>query len=253
MAAGGMRAWRLEEVPLVSARALMALLLLALLVVAVFAPSARDLVEFLRTGDAPGDVSLTTTTVWLNIAFVLLLFVGVPFGYVSLVRPARPPHAVLGLGVTPRLAFHLLVGAVAGFLVVVVLSATLYSLSHLGWFEEEPSLLVDEIARLVREHPEYLLILPLASAVPEEILFRGLLLPRVGLVGSSLLFGLVHAGYGTVVQIAAPALLGLVFGLVYRRLGSLWAPIAAHFTFNLVELLAVFFFDAEGGPAIAFL
>lgn len=84
------------------------------------------------------------------------------------------------------------------------------------------------------------------SAVSEELYFRAFLMPRIGLVASSVLFGLVHVTYGTWLQVIAPMLLGVVFGVLVMRTGTLLAPIAAHFTWNFVQLAAALLAAREG-------
>jgi uncharacterized protein len=88
----------------------------------------------------------------------------------------------------------------------------------------------------------------------EEIFFRGFVLRAwqreyglaFGLVGSSLLFGLVHFGLNPIEALPAAlpdllikSLVGLALGLLAIRTGSLVAPIAAHATLNLVPFLVV--------------
>lgn len=77
-----------------------------------------------------------------------------------------------------------------------------------------------------------------ASAVGEELLFRGLLVPLLGVVVSSIVFGVLH-------QIRGPArwgwmawatLMGLLFAIVFCATGSLAGPIAAHLAINHVNL-----------------
>lgn len=88
----------------------------------------------------------------------------------------------------------------------------------------------------------------------EELFFRGVLFRSMrdrhgfwpGALTSSLAFGLIH-------YVPAPALdvlllmivmvfTGLGLSLVYERRGSLWAPIAAHATFNAIGLGLIFAF-----------
>jgi uncharacterized protein len=71
------------------------------------------------------------------------------------------------------------------------------------------------------------------------VFFRGLLQPRVGLVASSALFGIVHGAYATWLQLVVPALAGLLLGYLYLRTRDLWAPIAAHFMFNFVQFVLI--------------
>lgn len=86
-----------------------------------------------------------------------------------------------------------------------------------------------------------IIVLALCSSLGEEMLFRGLLQPSIGLVWSSLIFGLLHVGPGreylpwTVMAIA----MGFAFGGVFYYTGNLLAPILAHFTINYFNLHAL--------------
>jgi len=81
-------------------------------------------------------------------------------------------------------------------------------------------------------------ILAACSSLGEELLFRGALMPWLGLPLSSLVFASLHIGPGrrfvpwTLMALA----LGIGFGYLARSTGSLGAPIAAHFTINFVNL-----------------
>jgi membrane protease YdiL (CAAX protease family) len=81
-------------------------------------------------------------------------------------------------------------------------------------------------------------VLAVASALGEEIFFRGALLPAIGLAGSSLVFALLHVGPKlrflpwTVSSFVA----GLVFGQLFLWSGDLAGPVVAHFTVNFLNL-----------------
>lgn len=83
-------------------------------------------------------------------------------------------------------------------------------------------------------------ILPvaIASAVGEEVLFRGALLPALGLLPSSLLFGVTHQlrGRSRGVWIAFAATVGFLLGALFQATGSLLGPIVAHALVNAVNL-----------------
>ncbi len=83
-----------------------------------------------------------------------------------------------------------------------------------------------------------LLALAVASALGEELLFRGLLVPIVGIVASSIVFGALH-------QVRGPArwpwmtwatLMGCLFGAVFAATGSLAGPLVAHAAINHANL-----------------
>jgi len=81
-------------------------------------------------------------------------------------------------------------------------------------------------------------VLAAASSVGEELLFRGALLPWIGLGPSTAVFALLHIGPGTrfLPWTASAFLVGLLFGGLFVVLGDLGAPIAAHFTINYLNL-----------------
>lgn len=76
------------------------------------------------------------------------------------------------------------------------------------------------------------------SGVGEELLFRGVLMPWIGVTGSSIVFGLVHVGPDrswapwTVMAIA----MGFAFAGLARSTGTLTAAVVAHATINGVNL-----------------
>jgi membrane protease YdiL (CAAX protease family) len=78
------------------------------------------------------------------------------------------------------------------------------------------------------------LVLAVCSGISEEIFFRGVLLHDVGIVPSSVLFGLLHPlGLAYVLWASAA---GAAFGGLYLATGSLVAPALAHGTYNLIAL-----------------
>jgi membrane protease YdiL (CAAX protease family) len=99
-----------------------------------------------------------------------------------------------------------------------------------------------------------LITLPLAFAlaimagVTEEFLYRGILvvraarllpdLPRAAIVVvAAVLFGLAHAGYGTVANMLFPFLFGLLMGVIALKLG-VWPAVIVHAFVNLMIFLA---------------
>jgi len=89
-----------------------------------------------------------------------------------------------------------------------------------------------------------IVVVALLSGISEELFFRGILLPEIGLAASSLLFGALHAL--NAVYATWAALTGAGFGLLALATGSLAAPMAAHATYNLGALLIL---RRSHGPA----
>jgi membrane protease YdiL (CAAX protease family) len=81
--------------------------------------------------------------------------------------------------------------------------------------------------------------LALSAGVVEEIFFRGLLQPRVGIVVSTVLFALAHLSYGQLFMLVGVTILSFLYAWLVEWRQSLWAAIAAHTVFDLVQLLVV--------------
>lgn len=79
-----------------------------------------------------------------------------------------------------------------------------------------------------------IVIISLAAGFAEEILFRGTLQVKFGIVTASILFGLVH--FITPAYIVVTILMGFYIGLFYLLFGSLLIPILLHFMYDLGAL-----------------
>ena len=82
------------------------------------------------------------------------------------------------------------------------------------------------------------MILALASSIGEELLFRGALLPWLGVWLQAAVFALLHIGPGRrfLPWTASAFALGLAFGALASWTGNLGGPIAAHFMINFLNL-----------------
>lgn len=74
----------------------------------------------------------------------------------------------------------------------------------------------------------------------EELFFRGLLQPRIGLVAASLVFGLLHGPSRALWPLAAWASgSGALLGLVYAKTGNLLLPTLVHAFYDAAALVYV--------------
>ena len=94
------------------------------------------------------------------------------------------------------------------------------------------------------------LLLALASAMGEELFFRGLLQPRIGLTAASLLFGLAHLAPRRELALwtISSVLAGFALGSLFEHTGNLLAPFAAHFTIIAINLRWLVVRHAGGDP-----
>jgi hypothetical protein len=86
--------------------------------------------------------------------------------------------------------------------------------------------------------PREILILALASSIGEEMLFRGALLPWIGVPWQAIVFALLHVGPGKrfLPWTASALVLGVAFGELALHTRNLGGPIAAHFVINFLNL-----------------
>lgn len=85
--------------------------------------------------------------------------------------------------------------------------------------------------------PRDVVTIAVLSGVTEELFFRGILLPEMGVVLSSVCFGALHALCAT--YFAWATIVGAGMGALALGSGSLVAPILAHATYNLGALLVL--------------
>jgi uncharacterized protein len=86
--------------------------------------------------------------------------------------------------------------------------------------------------------PGQILLLAGLSSLGEELLFRGLLTPLLGVFASALLFGLAHQMRGPSRWVWAgwAMAVGLGLGAIFALTGSLVGPLLAHAVVNAVNL-----------------
>ncbi|MBK8253157.1 MAG: CPBP family intramembrane metalloprotease [Polyangiaceae bacterium] len=84
----------------------------------------------------------------------------------------------------------------------------------------------------------HILLLAGFSSLGEELLFRGLLTPAIGVPMSAVLFGLAHqiAGPSRWVWVTWASVMGVGFGAIFATTGSLLGPLLAHAVMNAVNL-----------------
>jgi membrane protease YdiL (CAAX protease family) len=82
-----------------------------------------------------------------------------------------------------------------------------------------------------------IVVIGVMAGVGEEWLFRGVLLPTVGWVLSSIIFGVAHIGSRSMIPFGVWASgMGLVLGGLALLTGGLTAPIVAHGVYDMLAL-----------------
>lgn len=94
----------------------------------------------------------------------------------------------------------------------------------------------------------------LTAGVIEELLMRAYIQPRIekiynspalGIIISSLLFGILHSTYGTIGQVVVPFFIGIVFSLFYKKYSNIKILIICHFMFDFISLMMMNMIDIK--------
>ncbi len=152
-----------------------------------------------------------------------------------------------GSATGPKMGHLLSSIALGGSMGLLLVLLTRYLQEHTTWAQTLHNEFRHVLGPLCRRD---ILVVAAASAIGEECLFRGALMQHIiqampgplgimlGLVGSALLFSLLHIGPGSrfVPWTLSALVMGLALGGLLLLTGDLLAPIAVHFTVNLLNL-----------------
>lgn len=170
---------------------------------------------------------------WGALAYGLLSALVLAAGWFWLERsPFAHPEPWMELSAPVSALYSLLLGAVFGGALVI---ASRISVGRFRWAQR----LHQEFRPVARQlSPGGVITLALLSALGEELLFRGLLQPVLGLLPQALVFGILHQmrGPSRWVWVTWAGCVGLGLGALFSLTGSLLGPIAAHAIVNGLNL-----------------
>lgn len=158
------------------------------------------------------------------------------------------------LGLTDTLAKHAVALAVCVTAVAVPVVLGLNTVSDFiltkiqGGSTMQPTMQALEATQGPLQRTVFAFAAVILAPLIEEMLFRGILYrtgqqlgyPRLALIGSSLLFALIHASLLTLLPLTV---LAIIFARLYDYTDRLIAPIVAHSLFNAVNLIAYLYRD----------
>lgn len=169
-----------------------------------------------------------------SLAYALIALGAVALGHAFERSPLWTyPNAWLPLSGLEAHAFSLLLGAAFAATVVV---GTRVLVESTAWAK---ALHRDLRPMTVALDPAGIVTIAGLSAVAEELVFRGLFMPWLGLLLQAVLFGIVHAqlsGPSRWVWVAWASVVGLALGVIFGLSGSLLGPMLAHALINGINL-----------------
>lgn len=178
-----------------------------------------------------GSFLTSYSTILFSIFFALLAF------FYIMYRTNSIEFAVKNLGlsrelITPK---NILIGIslFAAMLIVEFGISAFSQVTHIS--------LPTNVQQVLAGLPVYFFVFTfLIAPINEEIFFRGLLVNRIGIIPSALLFALLHFGYASVSEFVAALIFGLIAGYVFKKTGSLYTTITAHILLNMLTIVALF-------------
>jgi membrane protease YdiL (CAAX protease family) len=175
---------------------------------------------------------------FLSTAATSLAFTATALAYLSLVDRGRKGIAYrLGLGRQGLTAGNIGIGVFL-FLIIFLLEIATGLVSSVTGIQINTN-----VALVFAGAPSWFIIFAsIVAPVNEEVLFRGLMVPRIGVFLSALIFAVPHLGYNSTfaVEFIAAFVFGLLAGYVFKRTNSLYPSIVAHVLVNVLTLVTVF-------------
>ncbi len=139
-----------------------------------------------------------------------------------------------GLNFTGFKKKHLLEGA---FVFVILFSALLIMAFVLYQFN---LLDTQNVANVIQNQSGFdLFIAVTLGPIAEELFFRGFLQKRIGVVLTSVVFAILHTGYGSIAEVLGAFIASMIFGWWVKKHDDVAPTIIAHVFYNLLSILSI--------------
>lgn len=167
-----------------------------------------------------------------------LLFTALVFSYL-LYRGKSIKQIISGLGLSKdKLTVKFIAIGIILFFAIMLFNLALTIFSAVTNIP-----LPTNVQTLLAGTPLYFLIFTfLIAPINEEILFRGFLVPRTGIIISALIFAVPHLSYISISEFAAAFVFGLLAGYVFKKTQSLYSSILAHILVNFLTIISLIYF-----------
>jgi membrane protease YdiL (CAAX protease family) len=163
----------------------------------------------------------------ISVFYLALVAAGLAGLYARGSLTTLAPHSLAGWGLAAG------VGVVCG---LVLVGASRLTVARFGWARR----VADELGAMVGELGlREIVVVAALSALGEELVFRGVLQPILGLGLTSVVFGSLHLGLtrrATAAWALMATVAGLILGSLYLWTGNLVAPVLAHGVVNFLNL-----------------
>ena len=197
--------------------------------------------------DHPPQKSLTRSRFLLSLYLTELALIALAVIVTSLSGRGLFPF---GFALT---AESLLLGVLSAIpLALLVIIATLGPVSRLGWIRRSMAGITERLRQVLGSTLQSLtaldiVLLSAAAGFAEEMFFRGLLQSYIGIIGSAVVFGLLHAL--TPAYFVMATAIGLYFGYLYETSGNLLIAMTGHAIYDIFALYLLRWQFARPGNA----
>lgn len=163
---------------------------------------------------------------------VLILHLGMLSLGLSLCYKNNLKNTLAELGFFDKILKNILIGVVLFFCLIILLIMLNLLIKNTSLADSE------KVYGKLETLPLYLLPFAFILApFSEEVLFRGYLSRRFGILVSSIIFSSVHLGYGSSAELIFTFIFGLFAGFIYQKTKSLIPSITVHILFNIYAIL----------------
>lgn len=176
---------------------------------------------------AAGAVNINNANIALTLLFELLLPFSV-FSYMSSRGMSiRGIIENLGLSKSKFSSKALMIGlGIFALYIIIVIAIGLYA-------SVSGTQINSNVESVIGSMPLFMVVFAaLIAPFCEEIMFRGFMVPRIGIVISALIFAALHGGYMSYIELFMALWFGLIAGYVFKKQRSLYATILPHILVN---------------------
>lgn len=147
------------------------------------------------------------------------------------------------------------IGSIVALIIIILIGSSIIVAIVHGFVHQETSRKLLEYVGLFKNNMPLLILTALTAGVTEELIFRGYIQPRIetasnspvlAIIITSLLFGILHSPYGTIIQVLDPIFIGVIFSVYYRKYRNIKILILCHFLFDVFSLFAQLMLHSKG-------
>jgi len=173
---------------------------------------------------------------------ITLLFVLIPLIWITFFKKKSLKEALVALLPKPQNWKKEVIGSIAlfcalfiGFIIISNVIAIVDDATGLQINDLEK---VDNVVDAEIQLNLFLFLVTIIIVVfIEEFFFRSFLVPRLGMVLSTLIFTFFHYGYGSIAELIGVFFLGLILSYWFKKKGSLVQNYFGHLFYNLLAII----------------